>query len=585
METFQRLRPYLRPHRVRLAQACLAMLGVAGLNGAMVFLVKPAIDIMFQQKDAAMLMDVVLAIPIVLGLKMVVTYIQSYLMSYLGQKITQKIREDLFQHLHRLSMDFYWKSKSGEVLSRLTNDLTRLQDGLHFVPLYLVRDTFTVLVVLGAMFYIHWRFALTALIAVPLSGIVLAVLGRKLRAASRRSQEIMGEIYHRFQESLQGMLVVKAFNYEHGAIARFQEENDSLSQQMMRYFRATALSGPLMEFLGSLIMAAIVYQGGKEVVGGRMTPGDFFAFLTAFFAAYAPIKNLSQLNATLQMALSAADRIFAILDEKPTVQEKPGAALFGGLKKGIVFENVSFRYPGREALALKNVSFEIRPGEVFAFAGPSGSGKTTLAHLLLRLFDPSEGRILVDGRDLREYSMASLRQGIGLVTQDTVLFNDTVKGNIILGKPDAGQDELVAALRVADAESFVSRMPQGLFTPLGDRGLQLSGGQRQRLAIARAVLKNPTVMILDEATSNLDSASERSVQEALERIFPGRTVLMIAHRLSTLKSADRVFVLHQGEIKESGSHQELLRLGGLYAALYQFQELQPSAEAAAPGPR
>lgn len=575
MNAFYRLKPYLRPHRRRFIQACLVMLAVASLNGATIYVLKPAIDTVFVQKDMRMLYGVIALIPLIFFLKMIFTYIQSYLMSYLGQKITQRLREDLFRHLHKLSMDFYWRSKSGEVLSRLTNDLTRLQDGLHFVPLYIIRDSLIVVILLGVMFYIHWKFALTALVAVPLAGAVLTVLGKKLRIASRRSQEIMGEIYHRFQESLQGMLVVKAFNYEEGAIRKFQEENDSLFTQMMRYFRATALSGPLMEFLGSLIMAAIVYQGGREVINGHMTPGDFFAFLGSFFAAYAPIKNLSQLNATLQMALSSCERIFAILDEKPTVHEAPDALLFETLASGIELQNVSFRYPGRESWALRHVSLKIKPGEIVAVAGASGSGKTTLVHLLLRLYDPTEGRILLDGRDLRDYSLSSLRSRLGLVTQDTILFHDTVSGNVALGKPGATAPEIRNALKVADAYSFVSQMPQGLDTPLGDRGLQLSGGQRQRIAIARAILKNPPLLILDEATSNLDAASERSVQQALEKLYPGRTVFIIAHRLTTLHKADHIIVLHHGEIKESGTHDSLMKHEGIYSALYRFQQLGP----------
>jgi len=576
VNSFQRLKPYLKPYRGRFLQACLAMLGVAALNGATVWVLKPAVDYVFVHKDPAMLHLVVALIPGVFLLKMVFTYAQSYLMSYLGQRITQNLREDLFRRLHELSMDFYWKNRSGELLSRLTNDMARLQDGLHFVPLYLVRDTLTVLVLMGVMFFIHWRFALTALVAIPLAGAVLAVLGKKLRGASRQSQELMGEITHRFQESLQGMLVVKAFNYEEGAISRFKRENDSLFGQMMRYFRATALSGPLMEFLGSLIMAAIVYQGGKAIIGGEMTPGSFFTFLGSFFAAYGPIKNLSQLNSTLQMALASADRVFQVLDEKPAVREKPGAAAFKGLGRGIEFERVSFRYPGREQWALRGVSLRVAPGEVLAVAGPSGSGKTTLAHLLLRLFDPTQGRILLDGRDLRDYSLPSLRQGLGLVSQDTILFGDTVAGNVAVGRPGASPEEVKKALEVADAFSFVSQMPQGLETPLGERGLRLSGGQRQRLAIARAVLKDPGVLILDEATSNLDAASERSVQEALERLYPGRTVLVIAHRLSTLKNAHRIAVLHHGELREAGSHEDLMAKGGIYATLYRFQQLEPA---------
>ena len=577
MKALRRLAPYLKPHARRFVQACLIMFAVAALNGATVYIVGPAVNQLFEKTDPQKLLLVVAAIPVIFFLKLVVTYTQGYLMSWLSQKITQKLREDLFEHLHALSMDFYWKSKSADVLSRLTNDVFRIQDALQFVPLYVVRDSLTVVVLIGVMFYIRWQFALTALLSIPIAAAVLGILGKKLRRASKKSQEIMGEIYHRFQESLQGMLVVKAFSYEDGAIRKFKEENDSLFDQMMRYMRATALSGPLMEFFGSVIMAAIVYQAGRSILAGHMTPGNFFQFLTCFFAAYAPIKNISNLNSQLQMGLAASDRVFAILDEKPSVVERPDARSFTKLSRGLELRNVSFKYPGRENWALKNVSLTIKPGEVVAVAGPSGSGKSTLVHLLLRLFDPVEGQVLLDGVDLRDYSAKSVRDGFGLVTQETILFNDTVAGNVALGKSDAGRAEILSALKVADAESFVTQFPQGIDTPLGDRGLQLSGGQRQRLAIARAVLKNPPVMILDEATSNLDAGSERSVQEALERLFPGRTVLIIAHRLSTLQKADRIVVLRHGEVAEAGTHAELLARDGVYATLYKFQQLEPLA--------
>jgi subfamily B ATP-binding cassette protein MsbA len=573
MPSLWRLKPYLKPHKRRFVQACIVMFFVAILNGSMVWLLKPVVDYVFIKKNSRILLEVVFAIPVVFFIKMVFSYIQAYLMSYLGQKITQEIREDLFRHLHDLSLDFYWKSRSGDILSRLTNDLARVQDGLHFVPLYLIRDTLTVLILTIVMFFIHWQFALTALIAIPLAASILAILGKKLRSSSRKSQEIMGELYHRFQESLQGMLIVKAFNYESGAIARFQLENDSLFNQMMRYFRATALSGPLMEFLGSLIMAGVIWQGGREILADRMTPGAFFVFLGSFFAAYGPIKNISQLNAKLQMALASADRIFQVFDEKPSVIDKPGAPAFVMIHSNLEFENVSFRYANQESWALRNVSFKIEAGQTIGAAGPSGSGKTTLVYLALRLFDPTEGRILIDGKDIRDYSAPSLRAKIGLVNQETVLFNDTVLANIRLGKPQATEAEVWKALKVADADGFVLRLAKGLNTPLGDRGLQLSGGERQRLAIARSILKDPSMLILDEATSNLDTASEKSVQAALEKVAKGRTALIIAHRLSSLHNADKILVFNRGELAESGSHKELLSLNGLYSTLYHFQQI------------
>ncbi|MDX6769289.1 MAG: ABC transporter ATP-binding protein [Elusimicrobiota bacterium] len=573
----KRLGGYVWPHRVRLAQACVVMTVVAALNGALVKVIGPVTNSLFVDTSPEQLQRVALAIPLIFFLKLVFQYTQSYLMSWLGQRVTQEIREDLFTHLHALSMDFFWKTKGGEVLAKLTNDMSNLQSALQFVPLYAVRDSLTIGVVLAVMVWTNPKFALLALVAIPMAGGVLGVLGRKLRAAGRRGNEVMGEIYHRFQESLQGMLVVKSFNYESAAVAKFRKENDEFFHQMMRYFRATALSGPLMEFLGSLIMAAIVWFGGRAIGAGTMTPPEFAVFLGCFFMAYGPIKNLAQMNSTLQLGLAAAERIFSVLDEVPTVREPASPKPFPSLTRGIVFEGVSFRYPGRETWALKDVSLTIKPGEVVALAGPSGSGKTTFAHLLLRLFDPEQGRILIDGTDLREMDSRELRAAVGLVSQETILFNDSVLGNVAVGKEGASRAAVEKALAVADAADFVTSLKDGLDTRLGDRGTGLSGGQRQRLAIARAVLKDPRLLILDEATSNLDAASERAVQAAMERLFPGRTVVMIAHRLSTVAKADRIVVLRNGRVEEQGPHAELLAKNGVYATLYKFQQLESEA--------
>ncbi len=569
-----RLLGYVKPYRVRLIQATCVMVVVAALNGALVKVLGPITNSLFVNTDPEQLKRVALMIPAVFFLKLIFQYTQSYLMSWFGQKITQEIREDLFTHLHALSMDFYWKSKGGEVLAKLTNDMNNLQSALQFVPLYAIRDSLTVIVVLFVMIATNPKFAMVALIAIPMAGGVLGVLGRKLRSASRRGNEVMGEIYHRFQESLQGMLVVKSFNYEKGAIAKFRVENDEFFHQMMRYFRATALSGPLMEFLGSLIMAAIVWLGGRAIGAGTMTAAQFAVFLGSFFMAYGPIKNLAQMNSTMQLGLAAAERIFSILDEVPTVVEPKNPVAFPSLTKGIVFDKVSFKYPSRETWALKDVSMTIKAGEIVALAGPSGSGKTTFVHLLLRLFDPVEGKITIDGVDLRDMSSNELRARLGLVSQETILFNDTVFGNVAVGREGATRAEVSKALEVADATDFVGAMALGLDTPLGDRGARLSGGQRQRLAIARAVLKDPKLLILDEATSNLDAGSERAVQNAMERLYPGRTVVMIAHRLSTVQKADRIVVMRHGRIEETGTHAELLAKNGVYATLTRYQQLE-----------
>ncbi|MFA6029946.1 MAG: ABC transporter ATP-binding protein [Elusimicrobiota bacterium] len=584
MNPLRRILPYLKPHRRRFIEAGIAMVIVAAANGAIVYLIKFLTDNALVRSDARMLKAIVIAVPVLMGIKTVAAYAQNYLMSWIGQRGTQTLREELFRHLHTLSLDFYAEKKSAEVLARVTNDLGNLQSALQFLPLYLIRDTLTVIVLTATLFFLNWRFALIAFCAIPIASLVIGVLGRKMRDASRESQVIMGQLYHRFQESLQGMLLIKAFNYEEGAIAKFRLENDSFFSQMMRYLRAAALSGPLMEFFGALILSPLLYFGGREILAGRMTIGDFFAFITAFFAASAPTKNIARLNSELQRGLASAERIFQVLDERPTVVERPGSARFSSLREGLRFEDIVFRYPTRELPALRGVTIDVRRGERVALVGPSGSGKSTLIHLLLRLYDPASGRVLVDGVDLREVDVRSLRAQTGFVTQETILFNETIRHNVALGRPDATEAEVAAACRVADADSFIRALPAGYDTPLGDRGLKLSGGQRQRLAIARAVLKDPAILVLDEATSNLDSTSEREVQGALDRLMDGRTTLVIAHRLSTVRGADRIYVLQEGAVAECGSHDELIARDGLYRRLWEIQRAAPeprSAEAAA----
>ena len=562
---------YVKPYKLRFVQAAVSMIFLAAIRGGVVYILGPVIQGVFIDKNLGILKLVLIGLPILFVFRMAAEYTNGYLMSWIGQKLVQQIRDDLFTHIHRLSIEFYWRKRSSDVMSRVINDLNNVQSTIQFIPLYGIRDVLTVISCMGVLFYINWRFALLSLLILPLTALILGVLGRKMRKASSESNLIVSEISHKFQESLQGMTVVKAFNYEEQAIAKFRVSNDAYFAKTMRYLRAAAISGPIMELLGSMVLIAIIYLGGQAIFKGTMTTAHFFSFVAGFFTAYMPLKNIANLNAKLQQGMAAWERIYQILDEKPTVIVTSKPKNIDILEGKIEFNGVNYKYPSRDTQVLKNLSFTINPGEVAAFVGPSGSGKTTIIHLLLRFFDPISGKILVDGHDMTEVGTTDLRAHMGLVTQDTILFDDTVYNNITIGHPGASMEEVMDAAKAADAHAFIGAMPLGYETILGERGIKLSGGQRQRLAIARAIIKKPKILLLDEATSNLDTTSEQAVQAAIEKILGGRTVVMVAHRLSTVRNADKIFVLKKGELAETGTHEQLLAKGGVYKGLYEAQ--------------
>ncbi len=542
MTVRKRLSAYLKPHLGRFGWACLAMAAVSAFNGLAVLLLKPIVDEVFIAKDLRMLALAVAGVPLLVALKAVATYVMSYLMSWIGQRVIQQIREDIFRKLHQLPLEFYSGTRGADVLSRVTGDLTLAQSALNTLPVYLIRDTLTVAFLIASLFKLDWRFAFLAVLGSPLSLAALWVLSRKMRDASRQSQIAVDRLHHRFAESVRGMMTVKAFNYEEGATEKFQEENESFFQPMMRYLRATALMNPLLELGASVIVGAIIWFGGREVITGRMTPGAFFAFMGALFAAYAPIKNLARVNAELQRAWAAAERLFQILDE---TEETAVRALppFKGLKTSVRFENAGLRYPGARSWALRGLDLEIPKGARVALVGPSGCGKTTAAKLLLRLHEPTEGRVLFDGVDARELDAGSIRAKVGIVTADAPLFNDTVLQNLALGRKVVTLSEVERACEAVGAAEFIAAMPEGYQTMLGDWGFALSSGQRQRLAIARVLLKDPDIVILDEATAHLDGASERGILEALGKALEGRTVVTIAHDAKQASRSDLVFEL------------------------------------------
>lgn len=570
MKILRRLLPYFRGHWLHLSVALGTMAGVAGLTGAAMWLVKKVVDKALTAGNLTLLGQVIVGILVIYLLKATLSCLHNYLITFIGASVVRRLRDDIYAHTLTLSMDFFSANDSSRIVSRLTNDAQLLQNVLTNLPVMVVRDGLTVLCLAGVLIALQWKFALGAFVLLPLCGTLLARFGMTLRKNARLGQAKTADLFVLIREAVVGVSVVKAFQRETHEGERFRRENQALCDIEMKNARIDALSPPLMEFLGTAGMATLLWLGGLDVIRGHWTTGAFFAFLAAALSLFQPVKNFSRSNANLQQALSAAERLFWILDHTPSLKEKPGATPLAHFSSEIHFDHVGFYYqPGRTVL--EDVDLRIQKGQMVALVGPSGSGKTTLAGLLLRFYDPTQGAVRLDGRDVRDLPFSSLRGRIGLVTQDNLLFNDTVRANIAYGRLRATETEIVEAARAANAWEFIASLPLGLDTPIGERGLQLSGGQRQRLAIARAILKAPDILVLDEATSALDTASETLVQEALERLMQGRTTLVIAHRLATVKKADHIVVLERGRIQEEGTHEILLKRKGLYSKLHALQ--------------
>jgi subfamily B ATP-binding cassette protein MsbA len=567
---YGRLLTYLKPHKWRMTGAILAMLGVSGLTALLAFLVKPVLDDIFFGKRLNMLYLLPPLVVIIYFIKGVLSYTNNYQMSYIGNATVSRMRDQLFASLQRQPLSFFEGEATGVLMSRLTYDVNLLQNAVTQVVTSFFRDSFSVLGLTVVIFYREWRLALLAILVFPLAAFLIVRLGQRMRRLSRKTQQANANLYAVLQESLLGQRIVKAFAREEYEESQFFRANWDFFRIRMKLSATRELSPPLMEFLGSLGMGAIIFYGGYNVINGHSTPGTFFSFLTALLMLYQPIKSLSSVQNTAQEGLAAAVRVFGLMDRVPEIQDAPQAATLPPLAREIRYVGVSFAYDGRQNI-LHDINFSVRRGEVVALVGPSGAGKTTILDLLPRFYDVGAGAIRIDGRDIRDITLASLRDQIGVVTQRTFLFNDTVRHNVTYGRLTATEAEVIATLKAAHAYDFVMALPDGLDTLIGEQGVRLSGGERQRLAIARALLKDPPILILDEATSSLDSESEREVQQALDRLITGRTTLVIAHRLSTVRNADRIITLEDGRIQEIGTHTELLSRNGLYRRLYEMQ--------------
>ena len=571
--TVRRLISYLKPVWARLIIALVCMAGVAGVSTGTVWLMKFLIDHALTDKDIVSLNNGVWLLVIGIGVKSILWYTHTYLASYVSQRATRQIRDDSYRHLYTLSMGFFDEKASGGILARLTNDITILQATLTSTPTTVMRDGLTVLGLIGFLFYTNWKFALFSFTILPVTGVVLASLGKKSRRAGREGQAKMADMYGIIHEALAAMPIVKVYQSEEREIAEFARENRNYFNVIMRLVRIDARSSPIMESIGAVVLGGMLAIGGRDVINGTWSLGSFVAFIGAAMSLYNPLKKFASVNVQLQQGLAAAERVFEMLDQKATVFDAPDARPAGPFSTAIEYRDVTFSYPTSVAPVLSHVNLTINKGEIVALVGPSGSGKSTLAQLVLRFYDPIGGGILIDGADIRALTVGSLRSQMAVVTQETHLFDDTALANISYGRPTATRQEVEEAAKAAQAHEFIIRLPNGYDTPIGERGSRLSGGERQRIAIARSLLKDPAILILDEATSALDAASEKAVQVAFDRLLEGRTVLMIAHRLATVRKAHRIVVLENGCITETGSHQELIERRGAYHRLHELQAI------------
>jgi subfamily B ATP-binding cassette protein MsbA len=569
VKLYKRLLHYIKPYRMKLILAMICMVFFALCTAGTAWLVQPALDKIFVDKDMWWLFLIPALIVGLYLIKGVFYYGQAYLMSYVGQRIVADLREQLYHHLQYFSLSFFTKTPTGILISRLTNDIGLIQGAVSNAITSILRDSFSIITLTGVVFYRDWKLACIAFIVLPLAAIPIVKFGQKLRKYSIRGQIRMGSITSLLQETISGNRIVKAFTMEDYESRRFSAENDRFFKVTMKRQKIRALSSPVVEVLGGLGVAGIVLVGGLSVIQGNSTPGTFGSFLAALLLLYKPIKSLSRVNDIVQGGLAASSRVFELMDRTPEIRDADGAVPLNGISDGIRFGHISFKY--EDELVLKDMNLKVKVGDVLALVGMSGAGKTTLVNLIPRFYDVDEGQITIDGRDIRTFTVKSLREHIAIVTQQTILFNDTVRNNIAYGDITRSEEEIVEAAKAANAHGFIEKLPSGYDTIIGERGVKLSGGERQRISIARALLKNAPILILDEATSSLDSESEFQVQIALERLMANRTVFLIAHRLSTIRNAHRILVIDNGRTVEEGTHDELLALNRTYKKLYDMQ--------------
>lgn len=570
MKNYMRLLAYIKPYTRRLALAVVCIIMAAGANLYLPWIIKDMIDDVLMSKDMVMLNLIAAGILVVMFTRGVFYYGQSYLVSYVGQRVIIDVRSVLFRKFQRMPLSYYDKQQTGTVMSYITNDVAVMQSAIVDNLIELVTEGSILIGSLAMMIYLDWKLSLLTLMTIPLVGFAMKIFGRKLKRSSTVIQERVAEITSLLQESISAIRVVKSFVRESYEIKRFEEQNWRNFQAAMKNVKLSSLLTPTVEFLAAIAVTFIVWFGGYEVVNEVITAGELVAFLTYAVNLANPVKRLSRVYAAIQKAMAAAERVFDIMDLDEKITDVPGAKPLPPIKGKVEFKDITFSYKEGQP-ALQHISLKAEPGQMIALVGPSGSGKSTVANLIPRFYDVDSGVITIDDHDIRQVTADSLREQIGLVPQETMLFSTSVMENIRYGRLEATDEEVIEAAKAANAEEFIKELPEGYDTKLGERGLNLSGGQRQRLAIARAILKNPRVLILDEATSALDTESEKIVQDALDNLMVGRTSFVIAHRLSTIFNADQIFVVENGHLREHGTHEELLAAGGLYSNLYNIQ--------------
>ncbi len=613
MSTYLKILKFVKPYWKHLLISVICTILYALLNGASIYLTIPLLDTLFQgsqqiatqtpavqnatsflpnwvvqfEKDITnvfnsfvfsgnkvdALFKICLLVLSTFVLKNIFGYLQAYFLSYVDQGSTKDFRDRAYEHLHQLPMSYFKQERVGNLISRITNDVNVVQAAISATFLNMIREPLTIIVFVGIALSISWKLTLLAFIVLPFSMLIISWIGLKLRKQSTAIQAKMADITSILQETISGVKIVKAFGMEDYENKKFKKETNNFFKLMLNITRIRNASSPITEILSVIVGAVIIYYGGVLVLQHKsLNASEFITLLLAIFQTMPPIKELSQVNNRIQESSAAADRIFEILETKPAIIDTPGAIKVNNFKHEITFDHLSFHYDDGEDLVLNNINFSVKKGEIIALVGPSGGGKSTLVDLIPRFYDPTDGRILIDGNDIKNIRIQDLRVLMGVVTQETILFNESIKNNIAYGLGNYPTEKIIEAAKAANAHNFIMEMPEGYDTVIGERGLKISGGQRQRISIARAILKNPEIMIFDEATSALDNESELLVQEAIERMMVNRTTFVIAHRLSTIRNASRILVLDKGHIIQTGTHDELIKdSNGLYRKFYEMQ--------------